>query len=78
MSEERTTKISTSTESRIYYSQRCLCCDNTRALPEGMTYSRTPWVCDECREAIAFLKFLKSYDQKLVKTIMEATNENSF
>lgn len=72
MSEERTTKIRISTGSRIYYSQRCLCCDNTRALPEGMTYSHTPWVCDECKEAIAFLKFLKSYDQKLVKTIMEA------
>ena len=25
-----------------------------------MTYNHTPWVCDECREAIAFLKKFKS------------------
>jgi hypothetical protein len=38
------------------YSQRCLLCENTRKLPEGMHYCNTPWVCDECKEAIAFAK----------------------
>lgn len=36
--------------------QCCLLCDNTRELPEGMHYCHTPWVCDECKEAIAFVK----------------------
>ena len=60
MSEERTTKIVTATISKIFYSQQCLLCENTRRLPEGMTYSHTSWICDECKEAIAFLKKLKS------------------
>lgn len=65
MSEEKTTKIVTAnTVSKIFYSQQCLCCENTRRLPEGMTYCYTQWVCDECREAIAFLKgFIKSCDK---------------
>ena len=63
-----TATIHTSTGSRIVFSQRCMLCDNSRELPEGMTYSHTPWVCDECKEAIAFLKdFMKSCDkQKLL------------
>ena len=64
--------IHTSTVSRIIFSQRCLCCDNSRELPEGMTHSHIPWVCDECKEAIEFLKFLKTHDQDLVKLIMES------
>lgn len=55
---EKTTVINTSI-SEIRYSQCCLTCDNTRTLPKGMTYCNTPWVCDECKEAIAFLKELK-------------------
>jgi hypothetical protein len=51
-----TTKISA-----ISFSQQCLLCENTRSLPEGMHYCRTPWVCDECKEAIVFVKdFMKS------------------
>ena len=64
--------IHTSTGSKIFYSQSCLCCENTRRLPEGMTYSHTPWICDDCKEAIEFLKFLKSYDQDLIRLIMES------
>ena len=64
MSEERTTRIATVSTSKIFYSQRCLCCENTRRLPDGMTYSHTPWICEECKEAIAFLKdFMKSCDK---------------
>jgi hypothetical protein len=51
-----TATIHTSTGSTIYYSQQCLCCNNTRRLPEGMTYCTTPWVCDECKNTIALVK----------------------
>ena len=64
MNEEKTTKTITATVSKIFYSQQCLLCENTRRLPEGMTYCHTPWVCDECKEAMAFLKnFIKSYNK---------------
>lgn len=46
--------------SAIRYSQQCLLCENTRNLPEGMQYCITPWVCDECKEAIAFIKDFKA------------------
>lgn len=59
MSEEKTTKTMTATISKIFYSQQCLCCENTRRLPEGMTYCHTSWICDECKEAMAFVKELK-------------------
>ena len=67
-----TAKIHTSASSRIIFSQRCLCCENSRELLEGMTYSHTSWVCDDCKEAIEFLKFLKSYDNDLIKVIMDS------
>ena len=44
----------------IRYSQPCLLCENTRDLPEGMHYCNTPWICDECKEAIAFVKVLRN------------------
>lgn len=60
--------------SAISYVQPCLFCENTRDLPEGMHYCNTPWVCDECKEAIAFIKDFKasiegphSLDQKSPK-----------
>ena len=46
--------------SAISYSQKCLLCENTRDSPEGMPYCKTTWVCDECKEAIAFMKDLKA------------------
>ena len=55
-----TATIHTSTGSIIVFSQRCMLCENSRELPEGMTYSHTPWICDDCKEAIVFLKKLKS------------------
>ena len=72
MNEEKTTKTITATLSKIFYSQQCLCCDNTRRLPEGMTYYHDSWMCDDCKEAIAFLKdFRKEYTkaQELLKEI---------
>ena len=44
----------------IRYCQSCLLCENTRELPGGLHYCNTPWVCDECKKAIAFLKELKN------------------
>ena len=68
-----TITINTTTSNVIHYSQSCLCCENTRRLPEGMTYSRTPWVCDECKEAIAFLKEFKKEYSKAQEMLNEAT-----
>ena len=65
MNEERTTRIATVSTSKIFYSQRCLCCENTRRLPDGMTYSHTSWICDECKEAIAFLKDFKHKQESI-------------
>ena len=78
MSEERTTKIVTATISKIFYSQQCLLCENTRRLPEGMTYSHTSWICDECKEAIAFVKdFMKSCTKAQdMLNAMEKANEH--
>lgn len=71
-----TATIHTSTGSKIFYCQQCLCCNNTRRLPDGMTYCNTPWVCDDCKDAIDFLKFLKQYNQELVNLIMKETGRN--
>ena len=39
------------------YSQPCLLCDNIREIPHPSHYSY-PWVCDDCKEAIAYTKIL--------------------
>ena len=45
------------------YSQPCLLCDNTREIPHPRCYSY-PWVCDECRGAMVYLKeFKKTLDE---------------
>ena len=38
--------------------QCCLLCDNTREIPDA-SWGKYPWVCDECIEAVAYLKELK-------------------
>ncbi len=43
--------------------QQCLLCDNTREIPVGYGH-HYPWVCDECREAMVYLKeFKKTLDE---------------
>ena len=42
--------------------QGCLLCDNVREVPYGCNYY--PWVCDECKEAIAFIKDFKASSVK--------------
>ena len=40
------------------YVQQCMLCDNTRNLG-GAWHSSSPWVCNECKEAIAYIKEVK-------------------
>ena len=37
------------------YVQQCMLCDNTRNLG-GAWHCSSPWVCNECKEAIAYAK----------------------
>ena len=55
----------------ISLEQKCLLCDNTRELPAYMSNHINPYICDECREAVAYAKELMKhrgaelfYDQK--------------
>lgn len=57
--ETRTTFITVESCTPITAHQRCLLCENTREAPCGYG-SHYPWVCDECKQAIAFLKELKN------------------
>lgn len=41
----------------FHWSQSCMLCENTREVPHG--YGSYPWICDECKEAMAFVKELK-------------------
>jgi hypothetical protein len=43
--------------------QHCFLCENTRELPLGCL-SSTPWVCDECKDAIAYIKYIKERDNQ--------------
>ena len=57
--EPRTTFIPVESYTPITAYQCCLLCENTREVPCGYG-SHYPWVCDECREAIAFVKDLRN------------------
>ena len=54
--ESRTTFIPVESRAHITMCQRCLLCENTREFINGYPPGPSPWVCDECREAIAFIK----------------------
>ena len=57
--ETRTTFIPVESCIPITVHQRCLLCENTREVPCGCG-NHYPWVCNECKKAIAFLKELKN------------------
>lgn len=57
--EPRTTVIPVTSCTPIPAYQRCLLCENTREVPYSYS-NHYPWVCDECREAIAFIKEFKA------------------
>lgn len=42
----------------ISLEQKCLLCDNTRGLPAYMSNNISPYVCEECQEAMAYAKEL--------------------
>jgi hypothetical protein len=48
--------------SAISICQCCLLCDNTRPFVNGYPPGPSPWVCDECKEAIAFVKKQLKHD----------------
>lgn len=58
--EPRTTFIPVESRPHITVCQRCLLCENTREFINGYPPGPSPWVCDECREAIAFVKDLRN------------------
>jgi hypothetical protein len=58
--EPRTTFIPIESRPHITMCQRCLLCENTREFINGYPPGPSPWVCDECREAIAFVKDLRN------------------
>lgn len=43
---------------KIVAVQTCMLCDNTNEIPEGWYPYNSPWICKECKEAIAYAKEL--------------------
>jgi len=58
--EPRTTFIPVESRPHITMCQCCLLCENTREFINGYPPGPSPWVCDECREAIAFVKEVRA------------------
>lgn len=58
--ETRTTFIPVKRHLHSIMCQRCLLCENTREFINGYPPGPSPWVCDECREAIVFVKDLRN------------------
>ena len=58
--EPRTTFIPVDNNVPIIVHQRCLLCSNSRPFIGGCPPGPSPWVCDECKEAIAFIKDFKA------------------
>lgn len=54
--EPRTTFIPIESHPHITRCQCCLLCENTREFINGYPPGPSPWVCDECKEVIAFVK----------------------
>lgn len=63
--EPRTTFIPVESRPHITMCQRCLLCENTREFINGYPPGPSPWVCDECREAIAFVKDLRNSSKEV-------------
>jgi hypothetical protein len=75
-SETTKTIIVEADASYFHWSQSCMLCENIREVSHG--YGSYPWICDECKEAMTFLKdFMKSCDKatEMLKE-MEKANEN--
>lgn len=57
-----TISINNPTTTTFTLCQCCLLCDNTRPFVNGYPPGPSPWVCDECKEAIAFVKKQLKHD----------------
>lgn len=42
--------------------QQCLLCENTREVTADICSSSVVWVCEDCKEAIAFIKARLKHD----------------
>jgi hypothetical protein len=63
--ESRTTFIPVESHPHVTICQCCLLCDNSRPFVNGYPPGPSPWVCDECKEAIAFVKDLRNSAKKV-------------
>lgn len=56
--------------------QQCLLCENTHEIPSYSHYM-VPWVCDECKEVMAFARdFKKQAESSAQSNRKEDPNEN--
>jgi hypothetical protein len=62
--ESRTTFIPIESHPHVTICQCCLLCDNSRPFVNGYPPGPSPWVCDECKDAIAFIKDFKASTNK--------------
>ena len=60
VTEPRTTFIPVDSCTPITIHQSCLLCNNSRPFINGCPPGPSPWVCNECKEAIAFIKDFKA------------------
>ena len=58
--ETRTTFIPIENHAHVTMHQCCLLCNNSRPFINGYPPGPSPWVCNECKEAIAFIKDFKA------------------
>ena len=54
------------------YSQPCLLCDNAREISYNPMHTLYPWVCDECKGAMVYIKEFK----KTLDELLPAPNNN--
>ncbi len=54
--EPRAAFIPVDSHPHVTICQCCLLCDNSRPFINGYPPGPSPWVCDECKDAIAFVK----------------------
>lgn len=62
--EPRVATIQIDSHPHVTVCQCCLLCNNSRPFVNGYPPGPSPWVCDECKEAIAFIKDFKASTNK--------------
>lgn len=69
VTESKTASIPLGNHSNVTICQCCLLCNNSRPFINGYPPGPSPWVCDECKEAIAFIKDFKASTKQLDSTV---------